>query len=250
MLKVYRVLLFTLGAVFLISAGQLTRYAAKSCEQKQNYQQLAAVVENAPVSTEPQPEESGFLPGYEELYRQNNDMVGWIRIEGTNINYPVVQSGQSPNFYLRHDFEKNYTYYGCPYVQESCDVQTPSDNVILYGHNMQDNTMFAELTNYKKRSYWEQHRTLCFDTLTARGEYAVIAAFKGEAAELFPYYDFIDAQTPAEFDAYVAACKALTPYDIDVTASYGDKLITLSTCEYSGENGRMVVVAKRLTQPE
>ena len=121
---------------------------------------------------------------------------------------------------------------------------------MLYSHNMKDGTMFSDLTNYKSESFWAQHRTIQFDTLTEQNEYTVIAAFKGEASELFAYNAFVDAETPEEFDAYVAAVKELALYDTGISAAYGDKLITLSTCEYSYENGRMVVVAKRTSAAE
>ena len=88
-----------------------------------------------------------------------------------------------------------------------------------------------------------------FDTLTAQVEYTVMAVFRGEAEDLFAYYQFADAETPQEFAAYVDACKGAALYETSVTAVYGDKLLTLSTCDDSGKNSRMVVVAKRITEP-
>lgn len=253
MSKLRRILFLIFFAVFVFSAAAVARYAANSYAQKRSYQHLVELAEQSAENetAQPvQPQEPTMLARYEALYRENNDLVGWIKIDGTNINYPVVQSKDAPNFYLKHDFEKNYTDYGCPYAQQNCDVQAPSDNVVLYGHNMKDGTMFCDLTNYKSESFWAQHRTIQFDTLTQKNEYTVIAAFKGEAAELFAYNAFVDAATPEEFDAYVAAVKELALYDTGISAAYGDKLITLSTCEYSFENGRMVVVAKRTSEAE
>ena len=253
MSKLRRILFLIFFAVFVFSAAAIARYAANSYAQKRSYRHLVELAEQSAENetAQPvQPQEPTMLARYEALYRENNDLVGWIKIDGTNINYPVVQSKDAPNFYLKHDFEKNYTDYGCPYAQQNCDVQAPSDNVVLYGHNMKDGTMFCDLTNYKSESFWAQHRTIQFDTLTQKNEYTVIAAFKGEAAELFAYNAFVDAATPEEFDAYVAAVKELALYDTGISAAYGDKLITLSTCEYSFENGRMVVVAKRTSEAE
>lgn len=253
MSKLRRILFLIFFAVFVFSAAAVARYAANSYAQKRSYQHLVELAEQSAENetAQPvQPQEPTMLARYEALYRENDDLVGWIKIDGTNINYPVVQSKDAPNFYLKHDFEKNYTDYGCPYAQQNCDVQAPSDNVVLYGHNMKDGTMFCDLTNYKSESFWAQHRTIQFDTLTQKNEYTVIAAFKGEAAELFAYNAFVDAETPEEFDAYVAAVKELALYDTGISAAYGDKLITLSTCEYSFENGRMVVVAKRTSEAE
>lgn len=253
MSKLRRILFLIFFAVFVFSAAAVARYAANSYAQKRSYRHLVELAEQSAENetAQPvQPQEPTMLARYEALYRENDDLVGWIKIDGTNINYPVVQSKDAPNFYLKHDFEKNYTDYGCPYAQQNCDVQAPSDNVVLYGHNMKDGTMFCDLTNYKSESFWAQHRTIQFDTLTEQHEYTVIAAFKGEASELFAYNAFVDAETPEEFDAYVAAVKELALYDTGISAAYGDKLITLSTCEYSFENGRMVVVAKRTSEAE
>uniref|UniRef100_UPI003079B6A3 class B sortase n=2 Tax=Clostridia TaxID=186801 RepID=UPI003079B6A3 len=123
------------------------------------------------------------------------------------------------------------------------------DNILVYGHNMKDGTMFSDLLQYKRESFWQQHRIIQFDTLTAQAEYTVMAVFQGEAEDLFAYYQFANAETPQEFAAYVDACKGVALYETGVSAAYGDKLITLSTCDDSGKNSRVVVVAKRITEP-
>lgn len=133
------------------------------------------------------------MPQYQALYAQNSDLAGWIQIDGTGINYPVMQSKQNPDFYLKHNFEKADSPHGCPYVQANCDLQTPSDNILMYGHNMKDGTMFSDLLQYKRESFWEQHRIIRFDTLTAQAEYTVMAVFRGEAEDLFAYYQCTDA---------------------------------------------------------
>jgi len=189
-----------------------------------------------------------ILPEYTELFTQNSDMVGWITIEDTKINYPVMQSKNEPNFYLKHGFDKAYTDYGCPYVQENCDVQEPSDNLIIYGHHMNDGSMFAGLMKFTDKEFWEQHKRISFNTLTDVQEYEVIAVFKtfvySDSPDSFKYYHFVDAENEDEFNAYVEKCRELSLYDTGVSAEYGDKLISLSTCEYSRANGRLVVVAK------
>ena len=247
MLKFYRFLLLPLTAVFLASTAGIACYAADSCTQARMYRQLAAQTENFPddtVSTG-----NDFLPQYQAMYAQNSDLAGWIQIDGTSINYPVIQSKQNPDFYLKHNFEKADSPHGCPYVQANCDLQAPSDNILVYGHNMKDGTMFSDLLQYKRESFWEQHRIIRFDPLTAQAEYTVMAVFRGEAEDLFAYYRCTDAETPQEFAAYVDACKGTALYETGVTAAYGDKLITFSTCDDSGKNSRVVVVAKRITKP-
>lgn len=215
----------------------------KSHRQAAVYGRLAAAVQRA----DPTPTQAGEVTPpdeYRALSEENPDMVGWIRIDGTDIDYPVVQRVDEPNYYLKHDFAGRYTDFGCPFAQENCDVQAPSDNVILYGHNMKDGSMFSDLVRYQSRSFWETHRTIHFDTLTRRDEYEVLAVCR-IAADAFAFHRFVDAADAMDFADYVAACKERALYDTGVNAQYGDKLLTLSTCEYSQENGRLLVVAKR-----
>ncbi len=187
---------------------------------------------------------------YAAVYEQNSDFVGWISIEGTNINYPIMQTVDSPNYYLKRGFEKQYSNYGVPYVQENCALGI-SDNIVIYGHHMNNGSMFADLCKYESEDFYREHPTVRFDTLSSLGEYEVVAAFKTVAysEKGFKYYHFVDAASEDDFNAFVSQCKALALYDTGVSAEYGDKLLTLSTCEYSRTNGRMVVLAK-LTTPE
>ena len=116
---------------------------------------------------------------------------------------------------------------------------------------MNNGSMFADLCKYADEDFYREHKTIRFDTLSGFGEYEVVAAFKTVAysEQGFKYYHFTSAESEADFDDYIAQCKALSLYDTGVTAEYGDKLITLSTCEYSRQNGRMVVVAKKIVSP-
>lgn len=256
-LKKYQSVICVIAAACLLGAAafcdfHIYHHYAQVGEQEEVFDNLAEVVENAPAEEEtnddtPVSEGEDVLAKYQELYLQNEDMVGWIAIDGTAINYPVMQSKNNPDFYLKHSFEKEYSDLGVPYIQENCDILT-SDNLIIYGHHIKGQKMFGALENYKDKSFYEEHKTIQFDTLTEQGEYEIVAVFKTVAysAEGYRYYDFVDAENEDEFNAYIEKCKELALYDTGVTAEYGDKLITLSTCEYSAQNGRLVVVAKRI----
>ena len=261
-MKNYKSIICVVAAVCLLGTAafcgfRIYHYYAEVDEQTETFEEIAEMVEQAPTDETvpddaPVSEGEDVLAKYQKLYLQNEDMVGWIKVEDTNINYPVVQSVNEPNFYLKHKFDKTYSAYGCPYVQENCDVQKPSDNIIIYGHHMNDGSMFTGLMKYRNKSFWEGHKTITFDTLTDRHQYEVITVFKTvvytDSSDSFKYYEFTDAENAAEFDAYVAKCKELSLYDTGVSAEYGDKLISLSTCEYSRNNGRLVVVAKKISE--
>ncbi len=248
--KIYIIITLVLAAVLVTSTFFIVRHHIDSAKQTEVYDTLIEIVEEPDVPDENVTfsEDKTFIPEYLELYEQNEDMVGWIKVEDTKINYPVVQSVNEPNFYLKHKFDKTYSAYGCPYVQENCDVQKPSDNLVIYGHHMNDGSMFAGLMKYRDKSFWEKHRTISFDTLTDHCEYEVVAVFKTVAysQEGFKYYQFTDAENAEQYDEYIVKCKELALYETGVSAEYGDKLISLSTCEYSRNNGRLVVVAKRV----
>lgn len=199
-----------------------------------------------PVETEPT--EPSILLEYQGLYELNNDMVGWIEIPGTEINYPVVQSLYQANFYLRRNFYKEDATCGTIYVREACDVYLPTDNVTLYGHNMRNGTMFADLHEYEEREFWENNRYIYFDNLYEYHTYEIFAVFitTADLTEGFHYHTFDTAADAAEFDEFVATCKDLSLYDTGITPQYGDKLLTLSTCDKSVSDGRLVVVARRV----
>ena len=201
------------------------------------------------VPTEPpEPTEPQILPEYQPFYDMNNDMVGWIYIPGTEVNYPVMQTPDHKDFYLKRTFYKQWSDWGAIYAREDCDINAPSDNITLYGHHMADNSMFASLDYYKKESFWKDHQTFSFDTLYEHHTYQVFAVFKttGNVGG-FPYHQFVYAADEAEFNQFVADIKAMSFYDTGITAEYGDKLLCLSTCEYTLNNGRFIVVAKRIS---
>lgn len=242
------------AALFLFSSFMLCRQYADEKQSAEAFQNISALVEDeTPPGDELQaaavPEQTAFEK-YRAVYEQNSDFVGWISIDGTNIDYPVMQTIDNPNYYLKRGFNKQYSSYGVPYVQENCDLEL-SDNCVIYGHHMNNGSMFADLCKYADEDFYRAHKTIRFDTLAGFGEYEIVAAFKTVAysEQGFKYYHFTRADSAEDFDAYIAKCKGLSFYDTGVSAEYGDKLITLSTCEYSRTNSRMVVVAKKAAAP-
>lgn len=183
---------------------------------------------------------------YQALYELNRDMVGWIEIEGTAIDYPVVQTPNDANFYLRRNFYKENATCGTIYVREACDVNLPSDNVTLYGHNMRNGTMFADLHKFKKKSFWQEHRYVNFDTLHEYRTYEIFAIFvtTADLTKGFTYHIYDTFATEKSFNEFVSVCKNISLYDTGITPAYGEKLLTLSTCDKTISDGRLVVVCR------
>ncbi len=240
---IYIILIVLLSGVFLFSAFMIYRHVVEAQTSAKSFQELTELVEpSAPqVAAPPTAAET-----YASVVAKNSDFTGWLKIEGTKIDYPVMYTPDRKNFYLRRGFDQQYNYYGVPYVAEHC-VPDESDNLVIYGHNMNNGSMFYDLTRYESRSFYEDHPEIQFDTLKGFGTYRIIAVFKTTASstENFEYFRFADGDKTA-FDQYVAKCKEFSLYSIEETATYGDSLITLSTCEYTRKNGRFVVVAKKI----
>lgn len=182
--------------------------------------------------------------GLLDLHDQNPDCICWLKIPDTVIDYPVMYRPDDKNFYLERDFNGEYAVHGSLFIDEDCDPER-CDNLIIYGHHMHDGSMFAGLEEYKKEDFCKFHRYIWLDTLHGRETYEVMAAFAVPVytGNDFEYYAFTEAQDEAEYDEFIDECKKRSYYRIGATAHYGQRLLTLSTCEYSHKNGRMVVVA-------
>lgn len=201
--------------------------------------------DETPEPTSPPVIHSGLLA----LHEKNPDCVAWITIEGTVIDYPVMYRPGQKNYYLHRDFNGKHVSAGALFIAENCDPDD-SDNVIIYGHHMNSGKMFAALNQYKKQSFYEEHKRIVYETLHGAETFEIMFAFTTPVytGHDFAYYAFSKADSSEEYDAYISACRERTLYDTGVTAQYGDKLLTLSTCEYSQKNGRMVVVARKINE--
>jgi sortase B len=204
-----------------------------------------------PVVVDTQPTEPQLLPFFEEKLTQNPDIAGWVKIEGTKLDYPMMYTPNEEDKYLHLDFDGNWSVGGLPYLEEGCSLSPESDNLIIYGHNMANGTMFHTLMSYDQKHFWEAHPNIRFSTLYEERTYEIIAAFYDRVyykyEDCFKFYQFIDAEDEAHFQEAIDYFKKTALYDTGVTAEYGDKLITLVTCAYHVDNGRFVVVAKDVT---
>lgn len=185
---------------------------------------------------------------YDLLYEQNHDMFGWVKIDGTKLDYPVMLTPDEPERYIRRAFDETYSSSGVPFMEEDC--YEGCGNYIAYGHHMKNGTMFAALMEYANEEFWREHPVIHFDTIHEPGEYEVMSAFYGKVYNVddtgvFRYYNYTDLTDEDTFNEYVSKVKKLSRYDTGVTAEYGDQLITLITCSYHTDEGRFVVVARK-----
>ena len=198
----------------------------------------------------------------EEVHGINPDTAGWLSIDGTVIDYPVMQTPSDEQYYLNRDFDGKYSAYGCIIADTDSVIGTgtkannyddgsiPSTNIILHGHNMKNGTMFGGLDKYRDQTYEKSHSRIKFSSLYEEREYEVCAVFLSQvykkSDDVFKYYQFFNADTEEEFNDFYKNIKSMSMYDTGVDAAYGDEFLTLSVCAYHVDNGRLVVVAKRI----
>lgn len=208
-------------------------------------------------TADPAQEESGggaaaqVMNPYADSFLANSDMAAWIQIEGTKIDYPVMQTMEDENYYLKRGFDKKSNNNGCLILDTDSSIKEPlSTNQIIHGHNMKSGEMFGTLPEYENKDYFEQHKYIKLFTKECQRNYEVIAVFRSQvyrkSDQVFKFYKFFQADTQEEFDDWYENIKELSLYDTGVTAQFGDRFLTLSTCVYHVENGRLVVVAKEI----
>lgn len=192
------------------------------------------------------------LPQYQALYAQNPDLAGWLCIDGTKIDLPVMQTPHNNEYYLRRGFDRLYATGGTLFLDARCSLSEPSTaNWLVYGHNMTDGSMFGTLARYEDPAFWREHPTFRFDTLYETGTWQVVAALRTTlGADALPYYAFFDAQDRASWQKQVDAMLSLALYDTGVTPQYGDQLLTLSTCGNTDlhTSARFAVLAIRVEE--
>jgi len=241
--RICGIILMVTGLIFL---GILVYEEGKDYKSAREIKKLQEQKENL-YSDE---DTSGILPEYRKLYETNSDLAGWIVIEGTDINYPVVQSKVYQEFYLDHNFDGEEDDAGSIFIDARNDILLPDDNIIIYGHNMKNGSMFGTLQYYLDKEYYNTHSIISFDTLYGRYVYKIavvgLSKISEESEDTFKYYDFLNAKNKKEFKTYVENIKKLEAYDTGTSLSYGDKLITLSTCNSVEEDGRLFIVAKEV----
>ena len=243
---IYNLLMVVCLVVFLVSGGVLAKRFYDDRQTENEFASLQAMIDTDAPATGEESNSAKFAA----LRDQNSDFIGWISIDGTNLDFPVMYAPDNKDFYLRHDFNKEYSVYGVPYLDEKTTLgaNDQSENLIVYGHNMKTGTIFGCLTGYKDADYYTEHPRIRFDTVYGDGTYEVFAAFAIDVVQdtSFIYNEYVDLDE-ATYNEYVDEVIARSDVDTGIRPSYGEQLLTLSTCEYSSDNGRYVVVARRVS---
>ena len=190
-----------------------------------------------------------ILEEYVGPFNLNQKLVGWVKIDGTKVDYPVMQTSNN-DYYLDHNFDQEEDKNGSIFLDKECSIWPRSQNLLIYGHNMKSGKMFGTLKNYKDKAFFDKHPQIQFDTIYEKGIYDVMYVFSEvvheETEVTFKYYQFINANSADEYNSYMKDMSEMSLYDTGVTSEYGDALITLSTCDYTQGAERFVIVAKKV----
>lgn len=246
--KLKKIVLLLLIVVFVCGIGYTIYYLYNSYKDKKDNTNILnnVIVDDTPVTEE----KTEKMLQLEELQKENNEIIGWLEIEDTNINLPVCQTTDN-DFYLTHNYKKEKSKGGSLFLDKNFDLVNGSSNYLIYGHRNTQGLMFEDLLKYSKEDFYNNHKTIKFTTNKDDSVYEIMSVFYSRVyykkeKDVFRYYNFVNANNEEEYNDFVNNCKKSSIYDTGVTANYGDQLLTLSTCEYSQEDGRFVVVAKKV----
>lgn len=176
-----------------------------------------------------------------DLLSINSECFGWISIAGTNINYPVMHTPNNPQKYLNRNFYGEYSFSGTPFLDSRCTDD--STNLIIYGHHMNNGTMFAVLCNYTSKSYGEEHPRIILETKDGAFAYSVFSVMKVKSDD--DWYRFTTVGTEKSYNSRIEYAKEKSIYDTGITPVYGQQILTLSTCYGYNQDDRILVLAVR-----
>ncbi len=250
-------------AVLLVCGFMIGRELLSRQKEKEDFKQLAKMVTvekpsatpaptgSPPADKQPGPAATSSPDSQEsqeqrrdlsELFAMNEDFVGWLCIPDTDINYPVMHTPDEPERYLRRDFQGEYSESGVPFLDFRCSLD--SDNLIIYGHNMMNGTMFAALQEYVQEDFCEQHPVIEFQTADGCEEYQVFAVAWVKSND--EWYKFVSTGAAEDFNSAVDKVMSKALLTINSAPEYGVQILTLSTCYDSAHNGRLLVLAAKL----
>ncbi len=247
--NVKKLLLVVFILILIVSLAISIYYIYNKYKNKKDNEELKEIINNTTVDEENNINER--IEKVKELQKENPDIIGWLEIENSDISYPVLQ-GKDNDYYMTHNYKKEYSKDGSLFLDKDYDWNIPSTNLLIYGHNnMSSDEMFSGLMEYKKEEYYKTHKTIRFTTDKEDAQYEILGVFLSRVyykseTNVFRYYYFINAETEQEFNEYVENSKKASLYETGVTAKYGDQLLTLSTCSYHTTDGRLAVVAKKI----
>ena len=261
---VLNILIIVFALVFIGCGWYLFSYYWNAKQAGDEIEELAQLVDDTEAEADDAPdileeieivapngEHKFVLKKYKKLYKRNNDVIGWVKVDDTPINYPVMMTPKENEYYLHRNFDKEEDSNGMPFLDAACDPDDPNNNLLIYGHHMRSGMMFAHLEDFEDPDFYKKHKFIHFDTLYEKGDYEIVSVFRSqvypEDQDVFKYYKYIGHLSEKRFNEYVKGITELSMYDTGVKPEYGEQLLSLVTCAYHVNEGRFVVVARKIS---
>lgn len=249
--KVKNITMIILLLIFIFSIVLVIKNKVHEYKDNEEIERISNVLETIEVEEKNEVQEKTERNyKVEKLKLENPEVVGWLEIDGTNINYPVCQSKDN-EYYLTHTYKKEKNSNGSLFLDKDYKCGESNNNILIYGHRNKRGLMFDELIKYESFQFYKEHNKIRFTTDIIDDSYKIVSVFKSrvyyqDENNVFRYYYYVDIKNRIDYTRFVKECKEISLYETDTTAQYGEQLMTLSTCDYSQKNGRFVVVAKKI----
>ena len=236
-------LIFVLAAVLVFSCFMIVKEVSRREKEKDDFEKLEELVSSESSETETEiPEEEEAKPvskrNLAPLFEQNPDCIGWIYIEGTAVDYPVMHTPDEPQRYLRKNFEGEYAMSGVPFLEGTRELS--DDNIVIYGHNMLNGTMFSDISLYTSREYFDEHPVIEFETAEGVKLYDIFAVVMLKDIDIWYYFD--SALNAEHFDEMISDITSRSLYETGIYPEYGKHLLTLSTCYGENDEDRIIII--------
>lgn len=252
--KNYRLLAAVLALAAVLCAGIGFMHYRQEQDAGKEYEKLKEEVKVAeeepeemlPEEPEEEPEEKPVVipVDFASLQERNPDVYAWIRVPGTNIDYPILQSAEDNGLYLRHSIDKEWDMAGCIYTENYNSKDFDDPNTLIYGHDMSNGTMFRELHRYEDKSFFDENREVRIYLPDAVLTYEIFAAYVYDDRHIMLNFNFDDPEVYQEYLDGIFAIRDMNAHiDTSVEAGTDDRIITLSTCNGKAENQRYLVQA-------
>ena len=244
--KVLPLISLLFAALMLLSIGMIVKEHRERQQDIKGFEKLEEIITEAEQTdmtgnveqTETPQEQKQSSRNLTPLFEENGDCIGWICISDTAVNYPVMYTPEEPQKYLRKNFEGEYSASGVPFLDGN---STPEcDNLIVYGHNMKNGTMFSDITQYRDKAYWEEHPYIEFETADGLRIYQVFAVVYLKKTD--EWYGFSCFENKEQYQKAITELKDRSLYDTGIEPQFKEQLLTLSTCFGDSKDSRIVVI--------
>lgn len=222
---------------YALAAAILTYVSICSIEDSKDQQQFETIAKS--IEEQNEDGDTDTTNKLYDLMLRNKDCVGWLKVANTDIDYPVMLTKDEPEYYLRRNFNKSYSYMGTPFMDANCNIGI-SKNLIIYGHNMKNGRMFAPLMKFKNKECFDKHQIIEFITPNEKAIYHIVCVAKVKDDD--SWYSFINDLGEDDYNERIKDLYSKSLYRSNCEFGYNDEFLTLSTCEYSQNDGRLILI--------